>query len=92
MAKVMTNFTGRRRSRPQSSESPQALKPVLESEPDEGDGDREAVERFPTGKISEVLSWVNNDKGRAQRALDVESTDRDPRKGLINRLKEILSK
>ena len=103
MAKAMTNFTGGHRNRPrprhESSEaslSAPESEPVSEPEPepesDDAAGDREAVEPVPVGNIHDVMSWVKRDKERAQRALDVETTDHDPRKGLINRLKEILGK
>lgn len=45
----------------------------------------------PKGTSSEVLSWVNSDKVRAQQALDAETATAKPRKGLVEELEEILA-
>lgn len=47
---------------------------------------------LPQGTSAEVLAWVGEDTGRAQTALDAENESHKPRKGLIEELKEILSK
>jgi hypothetical protein len=47
--------------------------------------------QVPKGTTSELLSWVGDDKERAQRALDAENATDKPRKGLVEELEEILA-
>lgn len=48
-----------------------------------------SVEEVPDGNIKEVLAWVDNDKERAQLALDKE-LEGDERVTLVRDLKEII--
>ena len=45
----------------------------------------------PVGTIGALMQWVDNDKGRAKLALDVEIANESPRITLINRLREVLN-
>lgn len=44
----------------------------------------------PAGTVPEVLTWVGEDKDRAQQALEVENADEKPRKGLVKSLRELI--
>lgn len=44
----------------------------------------------PEGSVKEILNWVDEDKERAQLALDAEETGK-ARKSLIDAMKEILA-
>jgi hypothetical protein len=59
-----------------------------EAEEDEGESDDS--EPVPEGTTAEILRWVGNDQGRAQRALDKEQAEEKPRTGLTGELKQIL--
>ena len=48
-------------------------------------------EAVPQGTVPEVLTWVGDDKDRAQKALDAENADDKPRKGLVKSLEEIVN-
>lgn len=45
----------------------------------------------PTGTAPEILTWVGDDKEKAQKALDVEKADEKPRKGLVSELEKLLA-
>jgi len=47
-------------------------------------------EEVPSGTIKEVLTWVGEDKERAQAALDAEKASDSERKTLVTSLEEIL--
>lgn len=53
--------------------------------PDAKEGD------VPSGTVPEVLSWVGDDKERAQKALDAENENDKPRKSLVSELEGIIS-
>lgn len=53
------------------------------------DADPNAV---PAGTVPEVLTWVGDDKEKAQKALDAENENDKPRKGLVSELDAILAK
>jgi hypothetical protein len=57
--------------------------PVISPDADEND--------VPQGTVPEVLSWVGDDKDRAQKALDAENENDKPRKSLVSELEEVLS-
>lgn len=44
----------------------------------------------PKGTSDDVLDWVNEDPDRAQQAYDFELATSKPRKGLLEKLEEIL--
>lgn len=44
----------------------------------------------PAGTVPEVMTWVGDDKDRAQKALDVELANDRPRKGLVSSLTELV--
>ena len=44
----------------------------------------------PVGTIEKLLTWVGNDKDRAQLVLDQELTEDRPRKSLTSQLEEII--
>ena len=44
----------------------------------------------PVGTIEKLLTWVGDDKARAQLVLDQELTEDRPRKSLTSQLEEIL--
>jgi hypothetical protein len=46
----------------------------------------------PTGTTKEILAWAGDDKERAQRALDAENENDEPRKGLVKELNARLEK
>lgn len=50
-----------------------------------------AVLEVPKGTSAEVLSWVGEDRDKAQLALSAENAHK-PRKGLVEELTEILDK
>lgn len=64
-------------------------------------GDIEAVDEpaaepesdeVPGGNVAEVLAWVDDDKERAQRALDAEQVKGDgARKGVVDPLTDLLT-
>lgn len=64
--------------------SNQETSPSSDEEEEEDDD-----EQAPEGTVREVLSWVNGDKARAQRALDKENEDDEPRSSLVDRLRKI---
>ena len=45
----------------------------------------------PSGTVPEILTWVGDDKDRAQKALDAETENEKPRKGLVSQLNDILA-
>lgn len=45
----------------------------------------------PQGTVPEVMTWVGDDKERAQKALDAEQANERPRKGLVSSLEELLA-
>lgn len=45
----------------------------------------------PVGTIPEVLTWVGDDKKKAQKALDAENENEKPRKGLVEELEAKLA-
>jgi len=59
-----------------------------QSEEDEDKSDDS--EPVPDGTTAEILRWVGDDQGRAQRALDKEQAEDRPRSGLTGELKQIL--
>lgn len=44
----------------------------------------------PVGTSAEIQDWVGDDKERAQRALDKENENANPRKGLVKHLESML--
>jgi hypothetical protein len=68
------------------SDFPHQAEPAANEDTDEDNEDK-----VPTGSSADVLAWVDNDKERAQKALDKESESGSPRKGLTAELKEILA-
>lgn len=44
----------------------------------------------PEGTIKEIVTWVGEDKDRAKAATDAEQKADEPRKTLLNKLKEVL--
>jgi hypothetical protein len=62
----------------------EAVAPVTAVEPEV-----EEKEEVPSGTVSEVLAWVDDDKDRAQAALDAEK-DGAARVTLIHALEDIL--
>lgn len=91
---VQTNFTANdfkkdktavkvARSKRDVYEKPQPTStPIVQKE-----ADPDAV---PQGTTPEVMSWVDSDPERAQKALDAELADNRPRKGLVSSLQEIV--
>lgn len=49
-----------------------------------------STDEVPSGNIASVLSWVGDDKDRAQQARDAESAKDNPRSSLIERLDNII--
>jgi hypothetical protein len=45
----------------------------------------------PEGSVKKVLDWVGDDATRAQKALDAENDNADPRTSLITKLESILN-
>lgn len=45
----------------------------------------------PVGTIEKLLTWVGDDKSRAQLVLDQELAEERPRKSLTSQLEEILN-
>ena len=45
----------------------------------------------PVGTIEKLLTWVGDDKARAQLVLDQELTEDRPRKSLTSQLEEIIN-
>jgi hypothetical protein len=45
----------------------------------------------PGGTVSDVVRWVGSDASRAQRALDRENAQADPRTSLVDALEKIVS-
>jgi hypothetical protein len=76
----------------------QAPEPAQESEesaPEESSSDEEEEEEdsepVPVGTTQEIIAWVGNSKGRAQRALDREKAHAKPRKSVTNPLEKFVS-
>ena len=44
----------------------------------------------PVGTIEKLLTWVGDDKDKAQLVLDQELTEERPRKSLTSQLEEII--
>lgn len=44
----------------------------------------------PVGTVPEILTWVGEDKEKAQKALDKELENSKPRKGLVSSLEEVV--
>jgi hypothetical protein len=63
---------------------------VKESAPEPQVEEQQTESEVPDGTSAEVLSWVGDDKGRAQAALDKENADESPRKGLTGELEKLL--
>lgn len=63
-----------------------AVEADVEPEPvdEPGNGD------VPAGSVEDVLTWVGDDKVRAQQALDAESARKPTRKTAVSALTEIL--
>lgn len=53
--------------------------------------DPENPDAVPAGTIPEVLTWVGDDKEKAQKALDEENKNEKPRKGLVEELEAKLA-
>lgn len=48
-------------------------------------------EEVPVGTSAEIQDWVGDDQARAQRALDKENANSNPRKGLVKHLEGMLA-
>ncbi len=68
----------------------QASAPASAPAPAPIDNSVKTEDDVPSGTVPEILSWVGEDKDRAQKALDAEKDDDKPRKGLVKSLEEIL--
>lgn len=95
---VLTNF----RSRDFKKDGDEAVK-MVRSKRDVYDVDSPKVEAstpivaenadpeaVPAGTVKEILTWVGEDLERAQKALDVETENDKPRKGLVDALVELI--
>lgn len=51
----------------------------------------ETSNEVPVGTSAEIQDWVGDDKDRAQRALDAENQNTEPRKGLSKYLESVLA-
>jgi len=49
-----------------------------------------STETVPEGTVQEVLDWVGEDKDRAQKALDAESSRDEPRTTLVSALEAVV--
>lgn len=58
--------------------------------PEPAQAEQSSSDEVPEGTSIEIMSWVGNDKKRAQRALDVENEHEKPRKTLVSQLKALL--
>ena len=47
-------------------------------------------EDVPSGTVPEILSWIGEDPVRAQKALDQETANAKPRRGLVKAITEII--
>jgi hypothetical protein len=77
---------------PYEAETPAVAAPATQEETatvETPETPAEAPEEFPGGTISEILSWVGEDKGRATVALTAEEADAN-RKTLVKALKELV--
>jgi hypothetical protein len=77
----------------QESGQPQNQSDAQSDEQSSGDGDDDKSddsEPVPAGTTAEILKWVGDNKGRAQKALDKEQAEEKPRGGLTGELKRIL--
>jgi hypothetical protein len=74
--------TRNRRNAPRVVDPVPTSKPIVAKDADPND--------VPSGTVPEILTWVGEDKERAQRALEVENADEKPRKGLIKALSELI--
>lgn len=50
----------------------------------------ENPDAVPAGTVKEILTWVGEDPERAQKALDEETANEKPRKGLVESLSELI--
>jgi hypothetical protein len=73
----------------QPVESPATEEPT--ADPVSEDAPEPEEEPVPDGTSAEVLQWVGDDQGKAQRALDKEQADDKPRVGLTGELEKILA-
>lgn len=83
-AKAFDDFYGRGGAADLADNPVKAEAPVVEKYAAPED------EVVPVGTAEEVLSWVGDDKDRAQKALDAENERSRPRKTVLTELKEIL--
>lgn len=61
-------------------------------EPKSTEGAADETTAVPKGSSADVLTWVGDDKDKAQQALDAEKSSGKPRKGLVEELEEITGK
>lgn len=80
--RVLTNF----RARDFKAEAAEVeAAPVPEPAP------KPESNEVPTGTSAEIAEWAGDDKDRAQRALDTENENPQPRKGLVKQLEAVLA-
>lgn len=64
------------------------VEPEAPVEPEDNGGNEEEV---PKGTVKELEEWVGDDKERAQRVLDAENADNEPRKSLVKAMEDLLA-